>query len=82
MEKEANKGRSTNTILFTNPLQIPVGKGVRQVDPLSPKLFSVCLEMVFHKLNCERGLNVNGVWLNHLLFADEQFSPRSVHEML
>ena len=49
-----------------------VGKGVRQGDPLSPKLFSAVLESIFRKLNWEHyGINVDGVLLSHLRFADD-----------
>ncbi|CAG4943569.1 unnamed protein product [Colias eurytheme] len=49
-----------------------VGKGVRQGDPLSPKIFSAVLESIFRRLNWENlGINVNGVLLTHLRFADD-----------
>ncbi|CAH2097985.1 unnamed protein product [Euphydryas editha] len=50
----------------------PIRRGVRQGDPLSPKLFSAVLENIFRKLNWEDfGLNINGSKLNHLRFADD-----------
>ncbi|CAG4949079.1 unnamed protein product [Colias eurytheme] len=49
-----------------------IKKGVRQGDPLSPKLFSSVLEHIFRKINWdEYGINVNGKKLNHLRFADD-----------
>lgn len=49
-----------------------IEKGVRQGDPLSPKLFSAVLENIFRKLDWKRfGLNINGEKLNHLRFADD-----------
>ncbi|CAH0717940.1 unnamed protein product, partial [Brenthis ino] len=49
-----------------------VGKGVRQGDPLSPKLFSAVLESIFRKLNWENlGINIDGTSLTHLRFADD-----------
>ncbi|GBP07182.1 Retrovirus-related Pol polyprotein from type-2 retrotransposable element R2DM; Endonuclease [Eumeta japonica] len=50
-----------------------IQKGVRQGDPpLSPKLFSAVLEMVFRRLEWENlGLNIDGSTLTHLRFADD-----------
>lgn len=49
-----------------------IKRGVRQGDPLSPKLFSAVLESIFRNLNWEGfGLNINGSKLNHLRFADD-----------
>lgn len=58
--------------LETTGPPIPIRRGVRQGDPLSPKIFIAVLEMVFSKLNWERkGLNINGNFINHLRFADD-----------
>ena len=48
--KEANTGCSTDIKLFHRDVRIPIGKGVRQGDPISPKLFTACLEMVFREI--------------------------------
>lgn len=49
-----------------------IKRGVRQGDPISPKLFTAVLEQMFRKLNWEHlGLNINGSRLNHLRFADD-----------
>lgn len=49
-----------------------IRKGVRQGDPLSPKLFSSVLEHIFRKTNWDDyGININGKKLNHLRFADD-----------
>ncbi|CAF4921267.1 unnamed protein product [Pieris macdunnoughi] len=46
--------------------------GVRQGDPLSPKLFSAILESLFRNLEWDKvGININGRQLNHLRFADD-----------
>ena len=49
-----------------------IGRGVRQGDTISPKLFTTSLESVFQKLDWnEMGININGKFLNHLRFADD-----------
>ncbi|VDO18177.1 unnamed protein product [Brugia timori] len=49
-----------------------IKKGVKQGDPLSPNLFNCILESVFRKLNWgERGVEVDGVKLSNLRFADD-----------
>lgn len=67
--------------------EFPIERGVRQGDPISPKLFSAVLEMIFRNLQWERnGLNINGDKLNHLRFADDivlfSETPDSLEDML
>lgn len=51
--------------------KIPIGKGVRQSDTNLSKVFTLALENVFKEVTWNyKGLNVNGVHLNHLRFAD------------
>uniref|UniRef100_A0A914UNI2 Reverse transcriptase domain-containing protein n=1 Tax=Plectus sambesii TaxID=2011161 RepID=A0A914UNI2_9BILA len=52
------------------PLHIPVARGVKQGDTISPKLFNASLEEIFRKLNWSSSININGERLNHLRFAD------------
>lgn len=52
--------------------EFEIGKGVRQGDPLSPKLFIAVLENIFQSLEWKN----NGIWilnkrLTHLRFADD-----------
>ncbi|XP_050563541.1 LINE-1 retrotransposable element ORF2 protein [Spodoptera frugiperda] len=58
--------------LETTGEEFRIAKGVRQGDPLSPKLFSAILESVFRGLEWENvGINIDGKKLNHLRFADD-----------
>ncbi|KAL3287523.1 hypothetical protein HHI36_001992 [Cryptolaemus montrouzieri] len=56
----------------TTSKEIPVKRGIRQGDTISPKLFTLSLEDVFKGLKWEtRGITIDGVRLNHLRFADD-----------
>ncbi|CAH2096957.1 unnamed protein product [Euphydryas editha] len=73
--------------LETTGEEFPIERGVRQGDPISPKLFSAALEIIFRNLQWDHeGLNINGVKLNHLRFADDLilFSecPKQLEQML
>ena len=58
--------------LYKSKDKLKIGRGVRQGDTISPKLFTTSLESVFKKLNWnEMGININGKFLNHLRFADD-----------
>lgn len=67
--------------------KIPVKRGVRQGDTISPKLFTAALEHALKKLNWERkGISIDGAYLNHLRYADDivliSESPDELVEML
>uniref|UniRef100_A0A914WIA3 Reverse transcriptase domain-containing protein n=1 Tax=Plectus sambesii TaxID=2011161 RepID=A0A914WIA3_9BILA len=68
--QELNSSCSTDITLFYRPLHIPVARGVKQGDTISPKLFNAGLEDIFRKLNWSSGININGERLNHLCFTD------------
>ena len=58
--------------LHENTDKFKIGRGVRQGDTISPKLFTSTLESVFKKLDWSKmGINVNGKYLSHLRFADD-----------
>lgn len=63
-------------------------RGVKQGDPLSPKLFTALLESQMRKLDwdSECGINVDGTNLTHLRFADDIVliarSARKLEQML
>jgi hypothetical protein len=50
---------------------VPLHRGVRQGDVISPKLFTNAMEDMFKMLNLKgRGINRNGEYISHLRFAD------------
>ncbi|GBP91596.1 Putative uncharacterized transposon-derived protein F52C9.6 [Eumeta japonica] len=77
LRKERNKFSGRTKLAAQIKLEISVeefqvAKGVRQGDPLSPKLFSAILESVFRDLEWQKdGINIDGKKLNHLRFADD-----------
>jgi hypothetical protein len=63
---------STNFRPFYTDVNVPISRGVRQGDPISPNLFSACLEGIFQKLDWSSyGISIDGKKLNHLRFADD-----------
>ena len=46
-------------------------RGVRQGDPISPKLFTAVLEEIFRKMKQKYGVNIDGKKLFNLRFADD-----------
>jgi hypothetical protein len=50
-----------------------LGRGVKQGDPLSPKLFTSLLENQFRRLKWENkyGVIIDGVRLTHLRISDD-----------
>ncbi|MFH4980997.1 hypothetical protein AB6A40_007706 [Gnathostoma spinigerum] len=68
---EANNGCTTDINVFGSPITIPIAKGVKQGDTISPKLFAACLESVFRKISWKGGVNIDGEVLTHLRFADD-----------
>ena len=63
-------------------------RGVRQGDNISPKLFTACLQdAIINKINWEdKGINIDGEHLSHLIFADDialvAKSPEELESML
>ena len=51
--------------------EFPIHRGVRQGDPLSPKLFTAVMEEVSKKADISEGVNVDGENLTNLRFADD-----------
>ena len=61
-----NKNSKTEQLIT----KIKIMKGVRQGDTLSPAVFRAAVEDIFKRMNIEAGINVNGVRLSNLRFAD------------
>ena len=52
--------------------EIPIPRGVRQGDPISPKLFTATIQEVFKNAQLEeKGINIDGEKLSNLRFADD-----------
>ncbi|KAK6760491.1 hypothetical protein RB195_021816 [Necator americanus] len=63
---------TTRIQLFHRLLTIPIGKGVRRGDTISPKLFTAALQWIMKSLSWEeRGIRVDGRFLSNLRFADD-----------
>ena len=48
-----------------------IERGVRQGDPISPKLFTAVIEEIFKKAELDKGINIDGERLQNLRFADD-----------
>ena len=52
--------------------EIPILRGVRQGDPISPKLSTATIQEVFENVQLEKkGMNIDGETLSDLRFADD-----------
>ena len=58
------------------PGEIPILRGVRQGDPIFPKLFTTKVQLVFKNAQLEeKAINIDGEKLPDLRFADEVALP-------
>lgn len=73
--------------LETRGEEVKIERGVRQGDPISPKLFIAVLENIFKNLNWHhKGIEMDGRYLSHLQFADDIVllteKPEELQEMI
>lgn len=67
--------------------RIDIKRGVRQGDPVSPKIFAAVLENIFRGLEWQQfGITINGNLISHLRFADDLIlfsdSPKKLQTMI
>ncbi|EFP01827.1 hypothetical protein CRE_23455 [Caenorhabditis remanei] len=86
---------STTITPFYNLVSIPITRGVRQGDTISPNLFSACLEPAFSRMQLKGdekdydkspGIRINGRNLTDVRFADDIIliskTPETAEKML
>ncbi|PIO66121.1 hypothetical protein TELCIR_12176 [Teladorsagia circumcincta] len=58
--------------MYQRNLRVPIEKGVRQGDTISPKLFTTALNHAMLQLDWDdKGINIDGKKLSNLRFADD-----------
>ena len=86
--RDLYNGATSTLKLHRDSDTIKLQRGVRQGDNLSPKLFTACLQdAIINKINWEdKGINIDGEHLSHLIFADDIVlvakSPEELESML
>lgn len=66
------KKSKSRIILDKSGTEIGIYRGVRQGDPLSPRIFITVLQSIMMTLKWEnKGININGKLLSNLRFADD-----------
>ena len=86
--RDLYNGATSTLKLHRDSDKIKLHMGVRQRDNISPKLFTACLQdAIINKINWEdKGINIDGEHLSHLIFADDIVlvakSPEELESML
>lgn len=68
--------------LLSSSVSIPIRKGVKQGDIISPKLFITYLEMVISNVNRKDGIHINNKQEMHHWFADGWFEDHQNHGLI
>jgi len=68
---EANTGCTTEIQLKDNVVTVPICKGVKQGDTISPKLFTARLENLIRQMNLQGGIEMDGEELTNLRLGDD-----------
>ncbi|KHJ78520.1 hypothetical protein OESDEN_21858, partial [Oesophagostomum dentatum] len=70
--QDCYKEATTTIKLFEREIVIPVKRGVRQGDTISPKVFIITLQYAMKDLNWEKyGIWIDGKNITNLRFADD-----------
>uniref|UniRef100_A0A7I4XRT7 Reverse transcriptase domain-containing protein n=1 Tax=Haemonchus contortus TaxID=6289 RepID=A0A7I4XRT7_HAECO len=70
--EQCNTDTFTTIRMFQRELRVPIEKGVRQGDTISPKLFTTALNHAKLQLDWDdTGINIDGRKLSNLRFADD-----------
>ena len=86
--RDLYNGATSTLKLHRDSDTIKLQRGVRKGDNISPKLFTACLQdAIINKINWEdKGINIDGEHLSHLIFADDIVlvakSPEELESML
>ena len=86
--RDLYNGATSTLKLHKDSNKISLEKGARQGDNISPKLFTAFLQdAIINKIDWEeKGINIEGEHLSHLIFADDiiliAHTPQELQEML
>lgn len=81
--KNIYENSTSKVKLETRGDPIKIERGVRQGDPLSPKLFIAVLENIFRNLDwTQKGIKIDNQRFNHLRFADDIVLMAETHKEL
>ena len=80
--RDLYNGATSTLKLHKDSNKISLERGARQGDNISPKLFTACLQdAIINKIDWEeKGINIDGEHLSHLIFADDIVLIASISE--